>query len=93
MPALLAILEVLVPLLLPVAIYVLVTRWRAGQPLPPWLAEGPWPWLAGAGLLLLAAALGFWGLLGANEPGAPYTPARLEGGRLVPGTVGEVPRP
>jgi Family of unknown function (DUF6111) len=92
MMALVAILEVLVPLLLPFLIYVLVMRWRAGRPLPAWLADGSWLWYWAAGLALMVAGLAVWAVFGTHEPGAAYTPARLENGRLVPGRLEEGPR-
>ncbi|MSO76054.1 MAG: hypothetical protein EXQ87_03955 [Alphaproteobacteria bacterium] len=85
-----AALTVLVPLLLPIAVYVLVLVVRRGRPSPSWWHMAPW--LAGTGLLLLATTLGLWSTLGHDEPGARYEPARLEGGRVLPGQAGDAPR-
>lgn len=49
--------------------------------------DAPWPWLAAAGALLLAAVL----LLGVFLHGSPqpghYVPPRLEDGHIVPGEL------
>ena len=80
------ILTIVVPLLLPTAVYVLwvrtvgreghggALRWRAL----------PWIWLAGAGAALLAFVLLVVTVhFGTSQPGI-YVPPSYEGGRLTP---------
>jgi len=79
--------EILVPLLLPTALYlgwVWAMRWANGGAAVRW-AGLPWLWLAGAGVVLLAAFLfavtvGF----GTAENGT-YVPPRWIGGHIIPG--------
>jgi hypothetical protein len=79
-------LTIVVPLILPTAVYVLwirtagredhggTVRWRAL----------PWLWLAGAGAALLAFVLLVVTVhFGTSQPGV-YVPPRYEGGHLVP---------
>jgi hypothetical protein len=81
--------EILLPLVLPTAIY-LTWMWFAG-PLPQgdavrWGAL-PWVWLAGAGALLLAVML-FVVTVGFGTPQqGVYVPPRWVGGRIVPGHI------
>jgi hypothetical protein len=78
--------EILVPLLLPTALYfawLWTARWATGGGAPR--GRAPWLWLAGAGVALLAVFLvvvtvGF----GTPEQGA-YVPPRWTGSRIVPG--------
>ena len=85
---------IVVPLLLPTILYVLwlvaSQRLRLADP-APWRAL-PWPWLAGAGVLLAAAMLY---IIGARIGGAHqgvYVPPQWIGGKIIPGHV-EPPRP
>jgi hypothetical protein len=81
------IVTIVVPLLLPTAIY--LTWMRLAQRSPPagamaW-ATLPWLWLAAAGVVLLAFVLlvvtvGF----GTSQTGV-YVPPHTENGRIVPG--------
>ncbi len=85
-------LQYLLPLLLPAAAYFgwvwLARRTGKGQTdgLTP-LQEGPWFWLVTAGLALMVAGLVFTALTGQGQMEGTYEPPRLEGGRVVPGTV------
>lgn len=80
------ILTIVVPLLLPTAIYVLwmrTVRWDGPGGAAQWRAM-PWIWLAGAGAVLLAVVLFVVTVhFGTSEPGT-YVPPRYEGGRVVP---------
>jgi hypothetical protein len=94
-----AFLTVVLPLLLPTALYLLwaVAMRRAASPGVADLLRGfPWVWLAAAGIALLAAvlvmaALGF----GRGADTAHYVPPRAVDGQIVPGHVepGSSPRP
>ncbi len=85
-------LQYLLPLLLPAAIYFgwvwLAQRTGKGQAdgFTP-LQEGPWFWLVTAGLALMVAGLVFTALMGKGQIEGTYEPPRFEGGRVVPGTV------
>jgi hypothetical protein len=79
--------EILVPLLLPTALYlgwIWAARWAGGGGAVRW-AGLPWLWLAGAGVVLLALFLvvvtvGF----GTTGQGV-YVPPRWTGTHIVPG--------
>jgi hypothetical protein len=84
------VLTIVVPLLLPTALYVLwlVTARRGALTRTgvPWRGL-PWPWLAVAGvaltaLVLVAISVG----LGGGQQGT-YVPPHVENGRIVPGHV------
>jgi hypothetical protein len=84
------VLTILLPLLLPTALYVLwlVTLGRAelAAPVAPW-QRLPWTWLAVAGVGLVAVILAAAGVgIGRREEGA-YVPPRIEGDRIIPGHV------
>lgn len=83
------VLTIVVPLLLPTALYLLwISAFGAtqGGQTEPWAAM-PWIWLAGAGAVLLALVL----LVVTVHFGAPqegvYVPPRWEGDRIVPGHI------
>lgn len=79
-------LHYLLPLLLPLAIYmsvVLATRGRN----PGWLDETPWLVLMGAGVALLALSLIGWSLFSGAGTGGDYVPPHVEDGEVVPGRV------
>ena len=85
-----AILQYVVPLLLPLAIYVsyvlIARRVQAGQgPLAAQLRQFPWVWLAIAGVALLAISLLAFNLTTGSDPGGTYVPPKLEDGKVVPG--------
>lgn len=80
------ILTIVVPLLLPTAIYVLWMRTmrRDGPGGTARWAALPWIWLAAAGAVLLAIVLFVVTVhFGTSQPGV-YVPPRYEGGHLVP---------
>lgn len=75
----------ILPVLLPFLIYGLYL-WhakRTGQAHPE---RTPWFWLAVAGIILVILAFIVSGLVGESGPGN-YSPAHLEGGRIVPGVI------
>lgn len=77
-------LEILLPLLLPTALYFLwIVSVRPGTAVD-W-TNWPWVWLAASGAVLVAIVL----FLAAVDFGSPkqgvYVPPRWEGGRIVPG--------
>jgi hypothetical protein len=83
-------LEIVVPLLLPTALYMaylLAARRRAaavpGQ--SGWWREVPWAWLAISGGLLVLLSLFAASLFGGAPPGSRYEPARLQNGTIEPG--------
>jgi hypothetical protein len=82
-------LTIVVPLLLPTAVYLLWMRamhWEASGRAMRWRAL-PWLWLAGAGALLLALVLFVVTVhFGTSKPGV-YVPPRYEGGRLLPSHI------
>jgi Family of unknown function (DUF6111) len=81
-------LEYLLPLLLPFAVYLLYVALARGYA-PGWLDTAPWPYLAAAGLALTAASLLTWSLMSGVPPDRVYIPPHLEDGRVVPSTTVE----
>lgn len=82
----------IVPLLLPLALYVsyilVARRVAAGQgPLAAQLRALPWMWLAAAGVLLLGISLLVLNLTTGSDPNRPYVPPHMENGEVVPGRV------
>jgi hypothetical protein len=79
-------LTIILPLLLPTAIYLLWMRlmhWPEPQGETRWGAI-PWIWLAGAGALLLVLVLATVTVhFGTQQPGI-YVPPRWENGHVVP---------
>ena len=79
---------IVLPLLLPTVIYLVwvrISHWSEGEGVR-WTAL-PWPWLVGAGALLLACVLLVVSVhFGTSTPGT-YVPPRWEGGRILPGHV------
>ncbi len=85
-------LQILLPLLLPAAIYFgwvwLANRTGKGRADGSMgLQEGPWFWLVAAGLALMVAGLVVTALMGQGHVEWTYKPPRFEGGRVIPGTV------
>jgi hypothetical protein len=86
------ILEYLVPLVLPAAVYFAIKWWAAwraaeGRPVekPSWW-DAPWPWLVGAGIVLMVATLAVLAITEGAPPGAQYRPAEMTpGGEVSPG--------
>ena len=88
------VLEIILPLLLPTALYVLwVLAVRPAQPgeAANW-AGLPWVWLGGAGVVLLALVLLVLISPGGERDGL-YVPPHLEGGQIVPGHFDAKARP
>lgn len=88
-----AVIEIVVPLLLPTALYLLYVaaarrRAAAAPGQPGWWREVPWTWLAISGTLLVVLSLFAASLFGGAKPGTPYEPARLENGVVEPGHFG-----
>jgi len=76
---------VLLPIILPIVIFLL---WRASgisKNVPHWLADMPWVTLSLIGLVLGALTLGIVALTSGGEAWAPYHPPKFEHGRIVPG--------
>jgi hypothetical protein len=82
-------LTIVLPLVLPTAIYVgwLVIAHRVQRAEDVRWVELPWVWLAGVGAVLLAVVLFAVNLhFGTSETGT-YVPPRWEDGRIVPGHI------
>ena len=82
-----AVLHILIPLLIPLVVWlgwVIATR---GKPMPQWWNEAPWPWIGLAGVILLMGSLGTWALMGGDEPGGQYTPPSFEDGQIQPSRI------
>ncbi len=80
-----AALAILLPLLLPLILFVL---WRAlglGKALPEWFEDLPWVTLLASGVVLAGLTLGTWSLMERAPPGAEYQPPKLEGQEIQPG--------
>jgi len=86
-------LTIVLPLMLPTALYVLWTvgagRFHAASAPAPW-RELPWGWLALAGAVLAFAILATVVELGGTRNGV-YVPPHLENGAIVPGHVESAP--
>lgn len=86
------IIQNLLLLALPTALYfayTAVARSRAaaaGQVKPGW-EQGPWFWLAVAGVGLMALSLASLALLGDHETTGVYIPPHVEGGKIIPGRL------
>lgn len=90
--------EFIVPLLLPTALYGLWVAWSrrrdaaGGTGVPADWRTAPWIWLVGTGMALaLAAAIGTG--LGTNQGDikGTYVPPRVIDGKVVPGHVDPAP--
>lgn len=82
-------LEYLIPLLLPVAVY-FVWTWITGKKRrteedPPLWYEGPWFWLIIAGFVLMVAVMGVTAMVEGDSPDRVYVPPHSENGKIVPG--------
>jgi hypothetical protein len=89
--------EYCLPLLLPSLLYLAWIAWRrraaaAGRAAsaPEW-TEGPWFWLALAGIGLSLAAFLATAILWGHVPTADYRPPQLIKGVVVPGHFGDQP--
>lgn len=84
------VLSIVVPLVLPAALYILYLyvvgrRARAAGGAPGLWKEIPWTWLGVAGALLAIISFAAYALFGGAEPGSRYDPARLIDGEIKPG--------
>ncbi|MEK7245449.1 MAG: hypothetical protein AAB223_05470 [Pseudomonadota bacterium] len=89
--------EYLLPLIAPFVVYFgwvwFAARHAAeqGKSAPDW-RQGPWYWLAAAGLVLFAGALVATALTGGEPPGGVYRPPALgKDGRVIPGHIERAP--
>lgn len=84
-------LQYLLPLLLPIALYLLWAWWanrrKAAGEAPLDLQDGPWFWLILAGVVLAGAGLALTAVMGGWEPGGTYQAPRWEDGKIVPGRI------
>ena len=80
------ILQILVPLLLPTALYFLYLKMaRRGSGAGAAAPDVPWVWLGIAGAALLAVSLVAATLMGGAPPGSVYEPPKLIDGKIQPG--------
>ena len=82
-------LTIVLPLLLPTALYLLWVGTFGAEPgirAVSWRAV-PWIWLAGAGAVLLAVVLFVVTVHFGSPQEGVYVPPRWEGGRIIPGHV------
>jgi hypothetical protein len=82
-------LTIVLPLLLPTAVYVgwlYAERWSRRDAEVRWAAL-PWLWLAGGGVLLLALVLFVVTVHFGTPQSGTYVPTRWENGRVVPGHI------
>lgn len=84
-----AVLHIIVPLLLPVAVYALGAYWtnkRQGQGRLPGWEEGQWFWVILLGAVLAMFSVGYLTYSG-GRPGDVYVPPHVEDGKIVPGEL------
>jgi hypothetical protein len=87
------VLDYILPLVLPTILFIfwrLFERKRAiarGAAEIPSLADGPWVWLAVAGVALLGASLMFLAFTTGEPKGGRYEPPQLIDGEVRPGRV------
>jgi hypothetical protein len=82
------ILQYVLPFFLPFLLYTAYVFLLRGRT-PGWLNDAPWAALAGAGIVVMTISLVTWTLTTGSPPEEAYIPARLEDGRIVPGTTVE----
>ena len=87
------ILSIILPLLLPTALYFLyawyASRRAEAAGVEARQIEVPWSWLAIAGVALVMVSLAINFIDHGFKPGGKYEPARIEDGKVVPGRVRE----
>jgi hypothetical protein len=86
---------VLVPLLLPTALYVLwllAMRRLEATGVGAMLRALPWPWLGAAGVVLVALVLGVVTLRIGGGTAGTYVPPHTVDGKIVPGHVEPAPQ-
>ncbi len=82
----------ILPLLLPLAIYLIWVRRARRNSLAtgagmPAARDAPWLWMVGAALAALAAGTVLLALTTGEEPGGTYIPPHVEDGEIVPGRI------
>jgi Family of unknown function (DUF6111) len=92
-----AFLTIVLPLLLPTALYLLwaftMRRAQAGE-IGDVLRELPWLWLGAAGVVLLVGVLTLVALrFGQSADSAHYVPPHTVDGKIVPGHIDPGPAP
>ena len=78
-------LMILLPLVLPILLFVL---WRAlgmGKSIPQWFEDLPWAALLGCGVVLAGLTLVTWSLMDRAPAGSEFMAPRFEDGKIVPG--------
>jgi len=83
-------LTVIIPLLLPTAIYA-GWLWLARPDAPP-RSLWPWVWVGGAGVVLLAIVLFVVEIQFGSAQTGTYVPPRWENGTVIPGHVEPAPK-
>ncbi len=83
-------LQYVLPLLLPVALYAgwvmfMRQRGRTAEDALAQLRQGPWFWLVLAGFALMASGLAYVALTTGSDPESTYRPPSYEGGEVKPG--------
>lgn len=79
-------LEILLPLLTPIALYAVWAHFdanRKGVGMPNW-EEGHWFWVIVLGALLSVGTVVYFGMQGEHRTGE-YVPPHTENGKVVPG--------
>lgn len=80
------------PVLIPLLLYILwlaLRRRRARkneEDIPGWL-DGPWMWAVAASFILLILGFLILGIWGEGADIGQYTPARVENGRIIDGSI------
>ena len=85
-----SIINIIVPLLLPIAVYAIGAYWTSkregqGRRLPGW-EEGHWFWVIMLGAVLALISIGFMTYSG-GRPGDVYVPPHVQDGKIVPGEL------
>lgn len=80
-----AALAILLPLLAPLALFLLWRAFGLGKAVPRWFDEVPWVTLLIIGTVLAALSLGTWALVGGAPPDAEYHAPTFKDGKIVPG--------
>ncbi|MGY9055963.1 MAG: hypothetical protein ACKVGZ_10250 [Alphaproteobacteria bacterium] len=80
-----AALIVLLPVALPIAVYLLWRYFKPNQAAPGWMAEVPWVSLLIIGIVLAGLTLVTWTLVSGAPPYTEYTSPQFKDGKIVPG--------
>ncbi len=78
-------LMILLPLLLPLAVFALWRVMGFGKTVPRWFEELPWVTLLACGVVLAGLTLVTWLLLDRAPAGSEFQPPHMEDGKIVPG--------